>query len=148
MPQRTRLLDGTVADNVRLGAPGAAARDLDRAADLAVLRPVLADLPAGWDTPVGENGSRLSTGQRQRVVLARAFLRVLVHDVPLLLLDEPTAHLDAATAAAVRAGVTALSAGRIVLVVAHDPAWEDWADRVVRLDGGRLAEPELLAVAG
>ncbi len=144
VPQRPRLLDGTIADNVGLGAPTAGQADLDRAAGLAALTPALDSLPHGWDTPVGEGGSRLSTGQRQRVALARAFLRVLVDDVPLLVLDEPTAHLDAAATAAVRAGVTALSGGRIVLVVAHDEGWAEWADRVVRIGSGRPAE---LAVA-
>lgn len=131
LPQNPRLLAGTIAANVRIGAPHADRADLDHAARLAALE-------LGWNTEVGEGGSRLSTGQRQRVALARAFLRVLVDDVPVLLLDEPTAHLDAATAAAVRAGVTALSAGRIVLVVAHDDDWADWADRVVRIGSGRI----------
>lgn len=147
VPQRPHLTAGTVRDNVRLGAPSATDAELEEAARTACLDRVLAALPGGWDTPVGEHGTRLSSGERQRVALARAFLRVLVEDVPLLVLDEPTAHLDAATAALVRTGVTALAADRIALVVAHDEGWERWADRVVAIEHGRAVTPTRVAVA-
>jgi ATP-binding cassette subfamily C protein CydD len=134
LPQQPHLLAGTVADNVRLGRADAPADELDAVAAAVGLDAVLARLPAGWDTPVGERGLRLSSGQRQRVALARLLLR----GAPLLLLDEPTAHLDADSAAAVRAAVLAHAAGRSVLVITHDAPWAAALDRTVRLDSGRL----------
>ena len=141
VPQRPHLFSGTVAENVALGAPTADRAALDRAAALAGLDAVLAALPAGWDTQLGENGLRLSAGQRQRVALARAFLR----DAPLLLLDEPTAHLDAVGAAAVRDAVRRYAgADRTLVVVAHDAGWADLADRVIYLERGQLTAPALV----
>jgi ATP-binding cassette subfamily C protein CydD len=136
VPQHPHLLAGTVEENVRLGRPDATPAELAEVARLVGLDAVLAGLPAGWATPLGERGLRLSAGQRQRVALARALLR----DAPLLLLDEPTAHLDADSAAAVRAAVLDRAAGRTLLVVSHDTGWPAAADRVVRLEGGRLVE--------
>jgi ATP-binding cassette, subfamily C, bacterial CydD len=142
LPQQPHLLAGTVADNVRLGRPGASRAELDAVAAATGLDAVLARLPAGWDTPVGERGLRLSTGQRQRVALARVLLR----DAPLVLLDEPTAHLDADSAAAVRRAVLDHAVGRTLLVTAHDPAWSTALDRTVRLAHGRLADaPSVVA---
>jgi thiol reductant ABC exporter CydD subunit len=122
LPQRPHLFAGTVADNIRLGAAGAsdaavasAARDAGVDVDLAL--------------PVGEGGAGLSAGQRQRVALARVFLR----DTPVVLLDEPTANLDPDTERTVLDAVRRLSAGRTVLVVAHRPALLALADRVVAL---------------
>ena len=91
---------------------------------------------AGLDTRIGEGGVGLSSGQRQRVALARAFLR----DAPVLLLDEPTARLDPASEAAVADATAALVAGRTTLLVAHRPALLALADRVVRVEDGRLTE--------
>jgi ATP-binding cassette subfamily C protein CydD len=136
VPQHPYLLAGTVAENVRLGRPDATAAELDEAAGQVGLDAVLARLPDGWQTPVGERGLRLSAGQRQRVALARALLR----DAPLLLLDEPTAHLDADSAAAVRAAVLGCAAGRTLLVISHDLGWPSVVDRVIRLDRGQLVE--------
>jgi ATP-binding cassette subfamily C protein CydD len=87
---------------------------------------------------VGERGLRLSTGQRQRIALARAFLR----DAPLVLLDEPTAHLDPVTAGGIREAVERLMADRTVLLVTHHRAWTAGADAVVTVQGGRLARTE------
>jgi ATP-binding cassette subfamily C protein CydD len=98
---------------------------------------VIAALPDGYATPLGERGHRLSAGQRQRIALARAFLRQEVLDAPIVLLDEPTAHLDPEHAAAVRAGVARLLQGRTGVIVAHDAGWTDLADEVVHLDAGR-----------
>ena len=142
VPQSPHLFSGTVADNVALGCPTADRAGLDRAARLAGLDEVLAGLPDGWDTELGEQALRLSAGQRQRVALARAFLR----DAPLLLLDEPTAHLDPAGAAAVRDGVREhLGSDRTLVVVAHDAGWADLADRVVHVDGGQLGAAFLVS---
>ncbi|MFJ4513388.1 thiol reductant ABC exporter subunit CydD [Streptomyces sp. NPDC088816] len=137
VPQRPHLYAGTIAENVRLARPEA---------DDTAVRGALADagalefvdaLPEGTDTRLGEDGSGLSAGQRQRLALARAFLA----DRPVLLLDEPTAALDGATEAEVVDAVRRLSSGRTVLLVVHRPALLDVADRVVRLDGTESAGP-------
>ncbi|MYV41240.1 thiol reductant ABC exporter subunit CydD, partial [Streptomyces sp. SID1328] len=134
VPQRPHLYAGTIAENVRLARPDADDTAVRRAlADAGALEFVDA-LPAGADTVLGEDGSGLSAGQRQRLALARAFLA----DRPVLLLDEPTAALDGATEADVVAAVRRLSAGRTVLLVVHRPALLEVADRVVRLE---LSEP-------
>ncbi|GAA3508863.1 thiol reductant ABC exporter subunit CydD [Actinomadura keratinilytica] len=134
VPQDPYLFAGSVADNIRLGDPGASDRAVRRAARLAGADEFVRDLPQGYDTPVGERGARLSSGQRQRIALARAFLR----DAPLLLLDEPTAHLDGESAEGVRTAVERLMEGRTVVLVTHDHTWTRLADRVAEIDGGRL----------
>jgi ATP-binding cassette subfamily C protein CydD len=130
VPQRTTLLPGTVEDNVRLTRPCATADDVRAAARLTGLDAVVAALPDGWSTLVGHGGAGLSAGQRQRVALTRA----LLSDAPLVVLDEPTAHLDAGSEAAVHAAMAALrDAGRTVLVVAHRPSLVAQANNVVRV---------------
>ncbi|MGC5168856.1 thiol reductant ABC exporter subunit CydD [Luteimicrobium sp. DT211] len=131
VPQRPRLAPGSLRDAV-LGAASGPADDarLARAARLAALDEVLAALPAGWDTSIGRDGLGLSVGQRQRVALAAA----LVSRRPLVVLDEPTAHLDDASEAAVVRTVRALrDEGRAVLVVAHRPALVEACDRAVEV---------------
>lgn len=133
VPQRVGLLAGTVADNVRLGHPGASHAEVLRALSLAAagdLDPAL---------PLAEDGAGLSTGQRQRIALARAFLHA-ERVAGLLLLDEPTSALDGASEAHVVASLRELARSRCVLVVVHRPALAAAADRVVHL-GGRLTEP-------
>ena len=120
VPQDPHLFDDTLAGNIRLGAPDASDAQVRRATSLAELDEVVAGLPDGYETRLGERGARLSAGQRQRVALARAFLR----DAPIVLLDEPTAHLDPENARAVRRAVTRLVEGRTALVVAHDEGWD------------------------
>jgi ATP-binding cassette subfamily C protein CydD len=137
VPQRPYLFDASVADNVRLGVPDADADAVRAAVTLAEAHDVVAALPDGYDTRLGERGARLSAGQRQRIALARAFLRRL-DGASLVLLDEPTAHLDPESAAAVRAGVARLLDGATGIVVAHDAGWADLADDVVRLEAGRV----------
>lgn len=127
VPQRPVLEPGTVREAVARGRDVAPA-DLDRAARLTGLDAVLATLPAGWDTTVGQGGVGLSLGQRQRVALTRA----LVDPARLVVLDEPTAHLDADGEAVVLATVERLrAAGRTVLLVAHRPTLLRCADVVV-----------------
>ncbi|MET8447469.1 thiol reductant ABC exporter subunit CydD [Streptomyces sp. NPDC005209] len=141
VPQRPHLYAGTIAENVRLARPEADDGAVRRAlADAGALEFVDV-LPEGAGTVLGEDGAGLSAGQRQRLALARAF----VADRPVLLLDEPTAALDAATEAEVVAAVRRLAVGRTVLLVVHRPALLGVADRVVRLQG---ASPAPTALSG
>ncbi|MFJ4336689.1 thiol reductant ABC exporter subunit CydD [Streptomyces sp. NPDC088915] len=129
VPQRPYLFAGTIAENVRLARPDASDEAVREALRDAGADGFVAELPAGLDSPLGEDGAGLSAGQRQRLSLARAFLA----DRPLLLLDEPTAALDGETEAGVVDAVRRLAAGRTVLLVVHRPALLAVADRVVRL---------------
>ncbi len=137
VPQRPTLFAGTIEDNVRLAAPGASAERVLIAAEDAGLLEIALQLPEGMATRVGEGGRRLSAGQAQRIGLARAFLR----QAPLLLLDEPTAHLDAESELALAATIGRLAAGRTTLLVAHRRELARRADRVVELRDGRIGAP-------
>ncbi len=136
VPQSPALFQGTIAENIRLARPDASIDDVFSAARLARMHDFIAGLPAGYDTQVGERGLRLSGGQAQRLALARAFLK----DAPLLILDEPTAHLDLQTEAELQAATRALMHGRTVLVIAHRQQTVETADRIVRLENGRIME--------
>jgi ATP-binding cassette, subfamily C, bacterial CydCD len=129
VPQRPHLFARSIADNIRLGRPGATDADVDAAVVDAGLDGVVAGLPDGLRTVLGEGGVGLSTGERQRVALARAFVR----DAPLLLLDEPTANLDGETEAVVLTAIRRLVVGRTVIMAAHRPSLLALADRVVSL---------------
>jgi thiol reductant ABC exporter CydD subunit len=144
VPQRPTIFAGTVAENIALGRPEASRPEIERAAHEAMLAPVLELLPDGLDTRVGEGARRLSAGQAQRVGLARAFLL----DAPLVLLDEPTAHLDESTEREVVAAIDRLCIGRTALIVAHREAAVHGADRVVELRGGQIhPAAQMLAAA-
>ena len=134
VPQRPVLMSGTVAANIALGQAAASRDAIASAAGLAGADGFIRALPDGYDTPLGERGLRLSAGQRQRIAIARAFLR----DAPLLLLDEPVAHLDPVTAVQILDAVEQLMAGRTVLLVSHGMRWRGDADRTLALDGGRV----------
>ncbi|WP_405427385.1 thiol reductant ABC exporter subunit CydD [Micromonospora sp. NBC_00617] len=136
VPQRAHLFAASLADNIRLGAPETPPEALAAALHDAALDDVVAGLPDGLDTLLGERGHGLSSGQRQRVALARAFLR----DAPVVLLDEPTARLDTAAEAVVLDATRRLVAGRTALLVAHRPALLADADRILRVEDGRLTE--------
>jgi len=136
VPQHPHLFAATVAANIALGKPGAVRDAVERAAVLAGADAFIRDLADGYDTPLGERGLQLSAGQRQRIALARAFLV----DAPLLLLDEPTAHLDPFSAHELQDSLAALLAGRTVVQVTHDEAAAAAADRVLTLRAGRLVQ--------
>ncbi|RKN28427.1 thiol reductant ABC exporter subunit CydD [Micromonospora musae] len=136
VPQRAHLFAASLADNIRLGAPDTPDAALAGAVRDAALDEVVAGLPEGLDTLLGERGHGLSSGQRQRVALARAFLR----DAPVVLLDEPTARLDSASEAVVLSATHRLVAGRTALLVAHRPALLSDADRILRIEDGRVTE--------
>ncbi len=132
VPQRPYLFDASVAENIRLGTTDG---DVEAAARLAGAHDVIAALPDGYATRLGERGTRLSAGQRQRIALARAFLRVAATPDAIVLLDEPTAHLDPETTALIRTAVARLLEGRTGVIVAHDAGWSMLSDEVVALPG-------------
>jgi thiol reductant ABC exporter CydD subunit len=134
VPQEPWLAPASIAENVLLARPDADPEAVARALSLANATEFVNDLPNGMATVVGENGFGLSAGQRQRIALARAFLR----DARLVLLDEPTAHLDAANEAAVTDAVRRLARNRTVIAVAHRPALLADCDRLLFL-GSPLA---------
>lgn len=134
VPQRPALFTGTLAENLALYQPAAQAGDLERALLAAGGAELLAELPQGLQTMLGEGGRRLSAGQAQRVALARAFLARR----PLLVLDEPTAHLDRDTARSVADALTGLMRARTTLLVTHDPHLAELAEECVVLRDGRL----------
>ena len=131
VPQHPRLFDGSVADNIALGQPGASRAAIEDAAGLAGAAAFVEALPHGYDTPLGERAAELSAGQRQQLALARAFLR----DAPLLLLDEPTAHLAPAAAAAIDSVIRGAMAGRTIIVATHRHPGTIGASQVITLDG-------------
>jgi thiol reductant ABC exporter CydD subunit len=137
VPQRPTLFRGTVADNIRLGDVAADDERVREAAALAGAHEFVSLLPLGYETIVGDGGRQLSTGQRRRLALARAFLR----DAPLVVLDEPTADLDSESADTVAHAIERLRVGRTVVLVAHRPELAALADRIVRLEGGRILAP-------
>ncbi len=136
VPQRPHLFAASIAANIALGRPSSRIAEIRAAARLAGAQEFIERMPDGYDTPLGERGLQLSAGQRQRLALARAFLR----DAPLLLLDEPTAHLDPVAAGELQANLTALMAGRTVIQVTHDPALAGSCSRVLTLIDGRLTQ--------
>ena len=134
VPQHPHLFAGRVADNIALGQPDASPEAIRQAARLAGAAEFIEALPGGYDAVLGERALRLSAGQRQKIALARAFLR----DAPLLLLDEPAAHLDPASTRRVAEALETVLAGRTVVLVSHGPGLAAVASRVIRLDAGAL----------
>jgi ATP-binding cassette subfamily C protein CydD len=139
--QRAHIFRGTIAENIALARPEATRAEVEAAARAARVTDFAASLPRGLDTLVGEGGFGLSGGQAQRVAIARAFLR----DRPLLLLDEPTAHLDAATEAELLDSLARLAAGRTVIMATHSRAAMRFGGRVIELVAGRDADARRLA---
>ena len=143
VPQRPYLFAGTVAENIALGVPDATPEAVRQAARLAGAEEFIDALPGGFSAHLPERGLILSAGQRQRVALARAFLR----DAPLVLLDEPTAHLDPVGARQIMTVLETLMAGRTVILVSHGIGHAEVpASRVLRLDHGTLVPAGQAAV--
>ncbi len=134
--QETFLFDSSVEENVAAAHPGAARSLVEAALDAAGALGFVRELPEGLATRLGERGARLSGGQRQRLSIARAILK----DAPVVLLDEATSALDVATEAQVQEALGRLARGRTVLIVAHRLSTVADADRLIVLDGGRVAE--------
>jgi len=136
VPQHPALVPGTLAENVRLNAAHASDDDVAQASVITGLDMVVSTLPSGWSTRIGQGGLGLSAGQGQRLALTRA----LLSPAPLVVLDEPTAHLDSGAEQAVLAAVTLLKhTGRTIVMVAHRPALSAIADHVVTVTDGRRA---------
>jgi subfamily B ATP-binding cassette protein MsbA len=146
--QDTVLLNDTVRGNIAYGSPGATAEQVESAADAANAAAFIAELPQGYDTMLGERGTRLSGGQRQRIAIARALLR----DPPILILDEATSALDTESERLVQQAIERLMRDRTVLVIAHRLATVRDADEIVVLDAGRIVQrgshEELLRAGG
>jgi ATP-binding cassette, subfamily C, bacterial CydD len=141
VPQRPALLRATVAENIRLGDPTASDSRMRAAAVVVGADAFVRELEHGYDTVVGDGGRPLSAGELKRIALARAFLR----DAALVVLDEPTAHLDPVSVELVGEAIERLHDGRTVLLITHDPELARRADRVVTLAGGRVVEAERVA---
>jgi subfamily B ATP-binding cassette protein MsbA len=134
--QETLLLDTSVRENIAFARPTASNDEVVSAARAAAAHEFIQALPAGYETTVGQRGRGLSGGQRQRVAIARAILR----DAPILILDEPTTGLDEKTARRVLGPLRELVRDRTTILVTHDPVALQVADRVVRIEAGRVVE--------
>jgi ATP-binding cassette subfamily C protein CydCD len=145
VPQRPTLFAGSLDFNLRLFEPGADDHEVRAAVSAAGLEEVVAGLPEGLETRVGDGGRRLSVGQAQRVAVARA----LLSRAPMVVLDEPTAHLDGVSEAVIGSAIETLAADRTALLVSHRMRAIAGADRVLELRGGRLSpfEPDRPEVA-
>ena len=130
------LFDDTVRANIGFGRPGASEADIVAAAKAAAAHDFIMAMPDGYDTKVGERGSRLSGGGRQRLAIARAILK----DAPILLLDEATSALDTQSERLVQEALAELMKGRTTLVIAHRLSTVREADQIVVLDEGKVIE--------
>lgn len=134
--QDTLLFSTTIKENIAYGKPGATDREIIEAARKAQAYDFIMQMPRGFDSPVGERGGHLSVGQRQRIGIARAFLK----DAPILLLDEPTSALDPTTEHAIMGTISKLMHGRTTLIVTHRLATVHGIGRIVVLKEGRIVE--------
>jgi ATP-binding cassette subfamily B protein/subfamily B ATP-binding cassette protein MsbA len=146
--QDTVLFSTTIRENIAYGLEDATEEQIIEAAKRAQAHDFIMAQPQGYDTPVGERGGHLSVGQRQRLGIARAFLK----DAPILLLDEPTSALDPSTEKAIMETIAELMKGRTTLIITHRLSTVHRLGRIVLLENGRIAEqgtgPELLAAGG
>ncbi|MBR8657445.1 ABC transporter ATP-binding protein, partial [Achromobacter sp. Marseille-Q0513] len=134
--QDSYLFTGSIADNIRVGKPGATEAELMEAARQAGVTEIVARLPQGMDTPVGEGGARLSGGERQRIAIARALLK----NAPILLVDEATAALDAENQHVIAETLARLRGRCTLVVIAHQLSTVAMADQIVVLEDGRVVE--------
>jgi ATP-binding cassette subfamily B protein len=134
VPQETVLFGESALENIRYGRPSASDDEVREAAALAAADAFIGELPDGYETYLGERGTRLSGGQRQRIAIARAILK----DPPILLLDEATSSLDAESERLVQAALEGLMANRTTLVIAHRLATVKKVDRIVVMNRGRI----------
>ena len=134
--QDVYLIDGTIAENIRMGQPNAVSEDIECAARQAQVLEFVDRLPNGIDSQVGEGGTKLSGGERQRVSIARALLK----DAPIVLLDEATSALDPINEAAITAGLRSLRQDKTTIVVAHRLHTIRRADQILFLENGRIVE--------
>lgn len=136
IPQHPFIFSSTLADNIRFYAPEASSSDVERAVSAAGLTELVRSLPHGLEETIGGGGRQLSGGQAQRVALARAFLSKR----PVILLDEPTAHLDIETEYELKQTMLPLFEGKLVLLATHLLHWMPDMDLIVVLEHGRVAE--------
>lgn len=148
VPQEGYLFSGSVAENIEFGRPGASRAQIEEAARSVGAFDVIAELPEGFDTPVGERGSHLSAGQRQLV----AFARAMIAEPRLLILDEATSSVDVDTETRIEAGLARLLEGRTAVVIAHRLSTIVGASRIAVLEGGEIVElgshQQLIAAGG
>ena len=136
VPQETVIFGTTAQENIRYGRPDASDKEIEEAAEAAAADGFIRQLPEGFDTFLGERGTRLSGGQRQRIAIARAILK----DPPILLLDEATSSLDAESERVVQIALQHLMEGRTTVIIAHRLATVLKADRIVVMDHGRIVD--------
>jgi ATP-binding cassette, subfamily C, bacterial CydC len=141
--QRVDLFDATIRDNLALADPDVSDEQVEAACRLAQLHDFVAKLPDGYETRIGEDGIRLSGGERRRLAIARAVIR----DAPILVLDEATADLDAVTERRLMTALAPFLAGRTTIVISHRSAVAQQADAVIELRRGRISKLPT-AVAG
>ena len=134
--QETILFNDTVRNNIAYGQPHVSAKDVEAAARMALAHDFIMEMPAAYDTVIGERGLRLSGGERQRIAIARAILK----NAPILILDEATSALDSESEALVQSALQNLMAGRTVVVIAHRLSTVRRADRIVVLEAGTIAD--------
>jgi ATP-binding cassette subfamily B protein len=144
VPQETMVFDASIGENIAYGRPGASMEEIRRAAAGADLDAFVSSLPDGYETPIGPRGRLLSGGQRQRLAIARA----LVRDTPVLVLDEPTTGLDAASAARVMEPLKRLMADRTTFLITHDAHLAEQADAFLSVEHGGLVAPAALGLRG
>ena len=148
VPQHPRLFHGTIEENIRLANPRASREEVIQSAQDANVHDFIQSLPQGYQTPIGDLGAGLSGGQAQRIAIARAYLK----NVPYLIVDEATAHLDSDSEALILEALLRLFRGRTALVIAHRLPMAARTDRILVLDQGQVVEsgdhPTLMAWGG
>ncbi|MBN2556570.1 MAG: thiol reductant ABC exporter subunit CydC [Anaerolineales bacterium] len=148
VPQRVELFYGSILDNLLIGRPEASRAEIERAVSMSQLDPFIDTLPQGLDTPIGESGTMISGGERQRIALARAFLK----QAPILILDEPGTHLDQQTQADLLTDMLPLLASQTVIWITHQLHMMEYMDQIFLMGHGKIIESgahkDLLAEEG